>query len=57
MSKCIVVMCLFQDSNSGLCYGLQNIKNDIAYLSDIFTKYNEINFQLQGNDVKATQIY
>ena len=41
----------FQGSNSGLCDDLQNIKNDIAYLSDIFTKFNEINLQLQRNDV------
>ena len=37
----------FQESNTGLCDDLKNIKNDIAYLSDIFTKFNEVNLQLQ----------
>ena len=40
----------FQDSNHGLCDDLKNIKDDIAYLSDIFNKFNEVNLQLQGND-------
>ena len=42
--------------NSELCDDLQNIKNDIAYLSDIFTKFNEINLQLQGNDVNLIKV-
>ncbi|XP_040581087.1 protein FAM200C-like [Lepeophtheirus salmonis] len=33
----------FQESNIGLCHHLKKIKNDIAYLSDIFLKFNEIN--------------
>ena len=46
----------FQDSNSRLCDDLQNIKNDIAYFSDIFTKFNEINLQLQGNDINLIKV-
>ena len=46
----------FQESNTGLCDDLKNIKNDIAYLSDIFTKFNEVNLQLQGNDVNLIKV-
>ena len=46
----------FQDSNTGLCDDLKNIKDDIAYLSDIFTKFNEVNLQLQGNDVNLIKV-
>ena len=35
MNECIVVKCLFQESNSGLADDLQNIKNNIATFSDI----------------------
>ncbi|XP_037122184.1 protein ZBED8-like [Syngnathus acus] len=31
----------FQDSNSVLCDELRNMKHDIAYLADIFAKFNE----------------
>ena len=41
----------FQDFNSVLYDELRNIKHDTAYLSDVFTKFNEVNLQLQGNDV------
>ncbi|KAK3766524.1 hypothetical protein RRG08_056455 [Elysia crispata] len=46
----------FQDSNTGLCDDLKNIKDDIAYLSDIFTKFNEVNLELQGNDVNLIKV-
>ena len=46
----------FQDSNHGLCDDLKHIKDDIAYLSDIFNKLNEVNLQLQGNDVNLIQV-
>ena len=46
----------FQDSNHGLCDDLKNIKDDIAYLSDIFNKLNEVNLQLQGNDVNLINV-
>ena len=47
---------IFQDSNHGLCDDLKNIKDDIAYLSDIFNKFNEVNLQLQGNDVNLIKV-
>ena len=34
-----------------VCDELRNIKHGIAYLSDVFTKFKEVNLQLQGNDV------
>ncbi|XP_071749602.1 protein FAM200A-like [Lepeophtheirus salmonis] len=46
----------FQESNIGLCHDLKKIKNDIAYLSDIFLKFNEINLQLQGNDANLIKV-
>ena len=46
----------FQDSNHGLCDDLKDIKDDIAYLSDIFNKFNEVNLQLQGNDVNLIKV-
>ena len=39
-----------------LCDELRNIKHDIANLSDVFTKFNEVNLQLQGNDVNLTKV-
>ena len=37
----------FQGSNLALCSELSNIKFDVAYLSDIFTKISEVTLQLQ----------
>ena len=51
-----IVVEFFQDSNHGLCDDLRNIKDDIAYLSDIFNKFNEVNLQLQGNDVNLIKV-
>ena len=45
-----------QDFNNRLCDLKKKSKNDIAYLSDIFTKFNEVNLQLQGNDVKLIKV-
>ena len=44
------------DSNSVPYDELRNIKHDIAYLSDVFTKFNEVNLQLQGNYVKLIKV-
>ena len=46
----------FQDSNSVLCNELRNIKHDIAYLSGVFTSFNEVNLQLQRNDVNLIKV-
>ncbi|XP_045104398.1 zinc finger BED domain-containing protein 5-like [Portunus trituberculatus] len=44
------------DSNSVLCDELRNMKHDIAYLADIFTKFNEVNLQLQGNEANLIKV-
>ena len=46
----------FQDSNSVLCDEVRNIKHDIAYFSDVFTEFNEVHSQLQGNDVNLIKV-
>ncbi|XP_018015681.1 protein ZBED8 [Hyalella azteca] len=46
----------FYDSNPVLCDELRNMKHDIAYLADIFTKFNEINLQLQGNESNLIKV-
>lgn len=46
----------FQDSSSVLCDELRNMKHDIAYLADIFTKFNEVNLQLQGNEANLIKV-
>ncbi|XP_066965478.1 protein FAM200C-like [Macrobrachium rosenbergii] len=46
----------FKDSNSVLCDELRNMKHDIAYLADIFTKFNEVNLQLQGNEANLIKV-
>lgn len=45
------VVQFFEDKNDVLSLELKEIRHDIAYLSDLFAKFNEINLQLQGNDV------
>ena len=44
------------DSNSVPYDELRNIKHDIAYLSDVFTKFNEVNLQLQENYVNLIKV-
>ena len=39
-----------------LCDELRNIKHVIAYLSDVLTRFNEVNLQLQGNDVNLIKV-
>jgi hypothetical protein len=40
-----------KETNATLSADLRVIKHDIAYLSDLFDKLNEMNLQLQGNEV------
>jgi hypothetical protein len=42
---------LFERKNSLLSVELKSIRHDVAYLSDLFAKFNEINVQLQGNEI------
>ena len=46
----------FHNSNSVFCDELRNIKHDIAYSSDVFTKFNVVHLQLQGNYVNLIKI-
>ncbi|XP_026579775.1 LOW QUALITY PROTEIN: zinc finger MYM-type protein 6-like [Pseudonaja textilis] len=41
----------FEGKNALLSDELKEIRHDIAYLSELFTKFNEVNLQLQGNEV------
>jgi hypothetical protein len=41
----------FEETNATLSADLRVIKHDIAYLSDLFDKLNEMNLHLQGNEV------
>ena len=51
-----IVMEFFQALDDSVSLVLISIKADIAYLSDIFIKFNEINLQLQGNLVNLTKV-
>ena len=46
----------FQALNDSFSLELISIKADIAYLSDILMKYNEVNLQLQGNLVNRIKV-
>lgn len=46
----------FQKSSFSLCNELSNIKHGVAYLSDSFTKFNQINLEHQGNEVKLIKV-
>ena len=41
----------FQDREPCLSVELEQIKHGVAYLKEIFSKFNEINLQLQGNEM------
>ena len=40
----------FQESNPELYDKLKSSKTDIAYLTEMFSKFNEVNLQLQGDE-------
>ena len=42
--------------DSGLAKEVIAVKNDIAYLSDIFAKFNELSLSLQGNKVNLINV-
>ena len=44
------VLDFFQESNPELYDKLKSSKTDIAYLTDMFSEFNEVNLQLQGDD-------
>jgi hypothetical protein len=41
----------FERKNSLLSEELGAIRHDVAYLSDLLAKFNEINVQLQSNEI------
>ena len=41
---------VLQESNPELYDKLKSSKTDIAYLSEMFSKFNEVNLQLQGDE-------
>ena len=49
-------MKFFQALDDSVSLELISIKADIAYLSDIFMKFNEVNLQLQGNLVNLIKV-
>jgi hypothetical protein len=44
-----------EDTNALLSDELKEIRHDIAYLSELIAKFNEMNFQLQGNKVNIIE--
>ena len=44
------VLDFFQESNLELYNKLKSSKTDIAYLIEMFSEFNEVNFQLQGDE-------
>ena len=40
----------FQESNPEFYDKLKSSKTDTAYLTEIFSKFNEVNLQLQGDE-------
>ena len=47
------VLDFFQESNLELYDKLKSNKTDIAYLTEMFSKFNEVNLQLQGNETSS----
>uniref|UniRef100_A0A5S6R695 DUF4371 domain-containing protein n=1 Tax=Trichuris muris TaxID=70415 RepID=A0A5S6R695_TRIMR len=45
------VLNFFEEHDVSLCEDLKKSKNDIAYMADLYSKFNEMNLQLQGDDV------
>ena len=45
-----------QSCDPGLAKEVIAVKNDIAYSSDIFAKFNELNLSLQGNEVNLIKV-
>uniref|UniRef100_A0A5S6Q618 DUF4371 domain-containing protein n=1 Tax=Trichuris muris TaxID=70415 RepID=A0A5S6Q618_TRIMR len=42
---------LSKEHDVSLCEDLKKSKNDIAYMADLYSKFNKMNLQLQGDDV------
>ena len=51
------VLDFFQESNSELYDKLKLSKTDIAYLTEMLSKFNEVYLQLQGNKTSLIKVY
>ncbi|KRZ65300.1 SCAN domain-containing protein 3 [Trichinella papuae] len=45
------ILKFFQNKEPSLRDGLKKCKSDIAYMADLFSKFNELNLQLQGSEL------
>ncbi|KFD46045.1 hypothetical protein M513_13085 [Trichuris suis] len=45
------VLEFFEKEDASLCANLKKFEGDIAYMADLYTKFNEMNLQLQGDDL------
>ncbi|KFD60731.1 hypothetical protein M514_27087 [Trichuris suis] len=45
------VLEFFEKEDASLCANLKKFEGDIAYMADLYTKFNEMNLQLQGEDL------
>jgi hypothetical protein len=53
------VVQFFEEKDAFLSDNLKEIRSDVAFLSELFAKFNEMNLQLQGNDtslIKAKSV-
>ncbi|KFD49151.1 LOW QUALITY PROTEIN: hypothetical protein M513_09975 [Trichuris suis] len=46
-----VLLEFFEEENASLCANLKKFEGDIAYMADLYMKFNEMNLQLQGDDL------
>ncbi|KFD46697.1 hypothetical protein M513_12407 [Trichuris suis] len=45
------VLEFFEKEDASLCANLKKFAGDIAYMADLYTKFNEMNLHLQGDDL------
>ncbi|KFD64380.1 hypothetical protein M514_23404 [Trichuris suis] len=44
-----------EEDDASLCANLKKFEGDIAYMADLYMKFNEMNLQLQGDDLKLIE--
>lgn len=50
------VITFFENKDDSLRENLLKFKNDIAYLTELYNKFNEMNLQLQGDDLNLIKV-
>ncbi|KFD65047.1 hypothetical protein M514_22764 [Trichuris suis] len=50
VANCLILE-FFEKEDASLCANLKKFEGDIAYMADLYTKFNEMNLQLQGDDL------